>query len=120
MDAGLVLDVRDLSLATDPSKADNLPVVDGDPGVSRQPLGPLGPPFAKLGSPELDGLLVEIGAIALRDERGYGRRVVQRRGAESEVVQSGWPDSNRRLLRPKRSTLTRLSYTPNGAPSVVR
>jgi hypothetical protein len=25
---------------------------------------------------------------------------------------SGWPDSNRRLLRPKRSTLTRLSYTP--------
>src|SRR6266545_2611828 len=28
-------------------------------------------------------------------------------------LQSGWPDSNRRLLRPKRSTLTRLSYTPS-------
>ena len=33
------------------------------------------------------------------------------------VDQSGWPDSNRRLLRPKRSTLTRLSYTPK-APAV--
>src|SRR5688572_33217807 len=34
-----------------------------------------------------------------------------------EALQSGWPDSNRRLLAPKASTLTRLSYTPD-RPSV--
>src|SRR6266545_2538515 len=89
-----------------------------------------GPPGPKLLAAEGDRpLFVEVGLVAGVDERGHRRRVVQRRRADDELVQrllwirlvrqaprrlrSGWPDSNRRLLRPKRSTLTRLSYTPS-------
>src|SRR5690348_3668564 len=35
-----------------------------------------------------------------------------RSGCCGQCDQSGWGDSNSRLLRPRRSALTRLSYTP--------
>jgi hypothetical protein len=71
------------------------------------------PPFAELGTAELQPFdLAEVDAVSLGDERRDGVRIVERWAAYEKVCQSGWPDSNRRLLRPKRSTLTRLSYTP--------
>jgi hypothetical protein len=89
-------------------------VYEGDQGVGLDPPRIPGPPASQLLAREADRVaLVEVGAIARRNQRGDRRRVVERRIAKGEVpVQSGWPDSNRRLLRPKRSTLTRLSYTP--------
>lgn len=51
--------------------------------------------------------------VSLSDESRDGVGIVKRWAAYEKVRQSGWPDSNRRLLRPKRSTLTRLSYTPS-------
>jgi hypothetical protein len=120
MHAGLIFDVCDLSFSIDTDEADHLVAVEGDPCVRRQSLGPLGPPVPQLEAAELDLVLAEVGAVALSDQRGDGRSVVQSRTAEDDVVQSGWADSNRRLPAPKAGTLTRLSYTPNSAASVVR
>src|SRR6266545_719666 len=47
-----------------------------------------GPPGPKLLSAEGDRpLFVEVGPVAGVDERGHGRRVVQRRRADDELVQ---------------------------------
>jgi hypothetical protein len=71
------------------------------------------PPFAELGTAELEPVdLAEVGAVSLGDESRDGLGIIKRWAAYEEVRQSGWPDSNRRLLAPKASTLTRLSYTP--------
>jgi hypothetical protein len=71
------------------------------------------PPFAELGGAELQPFdLAEVDAVSLGDESRDGVGIVERWAAYEKVCQSGWPDSNRRLLAPKASTLTRLSYTP--------
>ena len=108
--------------ATSPScsasaHATTSPVRDSDPGVRLQVLRIERPPLAKLLARERDRTaLVEVGRVAGSDQRGDRGCVSQRRVAEDRlVVQSGWPDSNRRLLAPKASTLTRLSYTPRMA-----
>src|SRR5437870_6417231 len=121
MDAGFVLNVRRAaSLGVGARVSHNLPVDEGEQEVGFQPLRPAGPPPPELFAAEAHRrALLEIRAVAGTDERGDSRRVVQGRWAKSYVRQSGWPDSNRRLLRPKRSTLTRLSYTPQVPPSVV-
>ena len=47
--------------------------------------------------------------LSSRNRNGESRRMHERTSA----IKSGWSDSNRRLPRPKRGTLTRLSYTPS-------
>jgi hypothetical protein len=77
------------------------------------------PPFAELGPAERETVdLAEVDPVSLIDESRDVFGVVERAAAYEKVSQSGWPDSNRRLLRPKRSTLTRLSYTPRMEISV--
>jgi hypothetical protein len=114
MNTRFVLDVCELfPFAIHLREADGPAVDDGDPGVRCETLGLTSPPAAKVRAGEADrAFLVEIGLVARLDELRDRRRVVERWWTDSELVQSGWPDSNRRLLRPKRSTLTRLSYTP--------
>ena len=116
MDTGLVGDVRDLTVAFRVGPADDLRAGEDDPDVGFEVPRVLRPKVSKQLWSEADrALLVEIGGVACLDERSDGRRVVQACCADDELVQSGWPDSNRRLLAPKASTLTRLSYTPQVA-----
>jgi hypothetical protein len=71
------------------------------------------PPFAELGRAELQPFdLAEVDTVSLGDQSRDRVGIVERWAAYEKVRQSGWPDSNRRLLAPKASTLTRLSYTP--------
>lgn len=113
MNTGLVRDVEDVPFLVGLEVPHHLPVDESDPEVLRDQLRPLAPPFGDPVAPDLDrALLREVGFVARRDESGYARCVVQRRWADRQCVQSGWPDSNRRLPAPKAGTLTRLSYTP--------
>ena len=121
VDAGLVLEVREVALLPLPRVSDQLPLALGDPGVRLEGRLVERPPFAQLAGGEVEVLgLVEVRSIPRGRQRGDGLCVVKRRRSELERLQSGWPDSNRRLLAPKASTLTRLSYTPNLAVSVIR
>jgi hypothetical protein len=113
MDARLVLEVRETGLTAHPCVRDDATPVDADPGVGVETYFVETPPFAELGPGEADRvLLVEVEAVAGAQERRNVVGVVERGRAVGDLVQSGWPDSNRRLLAPKASTLTRLSYTP--------
>ena len=113
MNAGLVRDVPNFPVTASMRVADNLAVDDRDPSVRLEALGMRSPPGPQLFAAEpYRAFLVEIRPVARRDQGSDRRRVVQRRGAKDELVQSGWPDSNRRLPAPKAGTLTRLSYTP--------
>jgi hypothetical protein len=113
MDSGLVLQVRQVALAAGAHIRDELSVDVCEPRVGFE-AGPVeAPPFAELGPAERETVdLAEVDAVSLIDESRDVVGVVERAAAYEKVSQSGWPDSNRRLLRPKRSTLTRLSYTP--------
>jgi hypothetical protein len=118
--ARLVLEVGEIALPAGADVRDDLSVAHRDPGVVLEARLVGAPPLAKLLGGEGDRLrLAEVEAVAGVQQRGDTVGVVQRRSTYEEVVQSGWPDSNRRLLRPKRSTLTRLSYTPFLGRSVV-
>jgi hypothetical protein len=113
MDSRLVLQVRQVALAAGAHVRDELSVDVCQPRVGFE-AGPVeAPPFAELGPAERETVdLAEVDAVSLIDESRDVVGVVERAAAYEKVSQSGWPDSNRRLLRPKRSTLTRLSYTP--------
>ena len=116
MHAGFVRDVGEVAaLVVHACIAHDLPVVEREEEVRLQPLRPESPPGAKLLAAEAERLrLVEVGPVPSPDQsRDYGGIVKRRRPVGDRIGQSGWPDSNRRLLRPKRSTLTRLSYTPS-------
>jgi hypothetical protein len=116
VDTRLVLHVREVgSFAIHPGEPNCLAFYDGEPGIRLELFRLASPPLPQLCAAEADRApLVEVGPIARLDEIRDRRRIVQGRRTEGQhLVQSGWPDSNRRLLRPKRSTLTRLSYTPS-------
>jgi hypothetical protein len=113
MDARLVLEVGQVALAARAHVRYDLAVVHRDPRVVLETRLVDAPPLAQLLGGEPDRLrFAEVEAVAGVHQRGDPVGVVQRRNTYQEALQSGWPDSNRRLLRPKRSTLTRLSYTP--------
>ena len=49
-----------------------------------------------------------------RDEPGRAATAITAAKSKKDLIEkSGWSESNRRLPRPKRGTLTRLSYTPH-------
>jgi hypothetical protein len=111
--ARLVLQIREVTLWTHAGVRDDLRVAHCNPRVAFEARLVDSPPLAKLIAGEPDRVrLVEVEAVAGVQQRGDAVRVVERRGTYEKVLQSGWPDSNRRLLAPKASTLTRLSYTP--------
>ena len=113
VDGRLVLQVRQVALAPSAHVRDQLSVDVCEPRVGFEACLVQTPPFAELGTAELEPVdLAEVDAVSLGDESRDGVGIIERWAAYEEVRQSGWPDSNRRLLRPKRSTLTRLSYTP--------
>ena len=113
VDGRLVLQVRQVALAPSAHVGDQLPVDVCEPGVAFEVRLVETPPFAELGTAELQPFdLAEVDAVSLGDESRDGVGIVERWAAYEKVCQSGWPDSNRRLLAPKASTLTRLSYTP--------
>ena len=113
MDGGLVLQVREVALAPSAHVGDQLSVDVCEPRVAFEAGLVETPPFAELGTAELQPFdLAEVDAVSLGDESCDGVGIVERWTAYEKVCQSGWPDSNRRLLAPKASTLTRLSYTP--------
>jgi hypothetical protein len=113
VDARFVLEVGEAGLAACSGIRDDPIPLDGNPGVGVEERSVEAPPFAELAAGESDRIrLVEVEAVAGVEERRDIVGIVERGRAEGDLVQSGWPDSNRRLLRPKRSTLTRLSYTP--------
>jgi hypothetical protein len=113
MDARLVLEVGQGGLAAGACVSDDASACEREPRVGCQTSIVEAPPLAQLLAGEPDRvLLVEVEPVAGVEERGDLVGVVERRRAEGDLVQSGWPDSNRRLLAPKASTLTRLSYTP--------
>ena len=117
MDRRLVLQVRQVALAAGAYVRDELSVDVCEPRVGLEAGLVEAPPFAELGTAELQPVdLAEVDAVSLGDESRDGLGIVEGGAAYEKVSQSGWPDSNRRLLRPKRSTLTRLSYTPRMAP----
>ena len=120
MDCRLVLQVRQVALAPGAHVGDELSIAVREPRVGFE-AGPVeAPPFAELGATERQAFdLAEVDAVSLSDESRDSVGIVERRGAYQYVSQSGWPDSNRRLLAPKASTLTRLSYTPRMRFSVV-
>ena len=120
MDARLVFEVGEIPLAAGTRIGNDPAIGIGDPCIGLQPGLVEAPPLPQLLAGEADRvLLVEVEAVTRVEERGDLVGVSERGRAEGDLVQSGWPDSNRRLLRPKRSTLTRLSYTPHFARSVV-
>jgi hypothetical protein len=111
--ARLVLQVGEIALATHALVRDDLFAANRDPCIVLETRLVETPPFAKLLAGEADRVrLAEVEAVPSIQQRGNAVGVVERRSTYEQVLQSGWPDSNRRLLRPKRSTLTRLSYTP--------
>jgi hypothetical protein len=111
--AGLVLEVGEIALAARADVRDDVSVAHRNPGVVLEARLFDPPPLAQLLGGEGDRLrLPEVEAVAGVQERGDTVGVVQAQSTYEEVLQSGWPDSNRRLLAPKASTLTRLSYTP--------
>ena len=113
VDRRLVRQVRQIALAPSAHVGDQLPVDVCEPRVGFEAGLVETPPFAELGTAELQPVvLAEVDAVSLGDESRDGVGIVERWAAYEEVCQSGWPDSNRRLLAPKASTLTRLSYTP--------
>jgi hypothetical protein len=113
VDGRLVLQVGQVALAPSARIGDELSVDVCEPCVVFEAGLVETPPFAELGSAELEPVdLAEVDAVSLGDERRDGVGIVEQWAAYEEVCQSGWPDSNRRLLAPKASTLTRLSYTP--------
>jgi hypothetical protein len=118
--ARLVLEVGQITLAAHPNVRDDLAVAYRDPRVVLEARFVDAPPLAKLLGSEGDRLrLAEVDAVSGVQQRGDTVGVVERRSTYEEILQSGWPDSNRRLLAPKASTLTRLSYTPFLGRSVV-
>ena len=113
VDGRLVLQVRQVALAPGAHVGDELSVDVCEPRVGFEAGLVETPPFAELGTAELEPVdLAEVDAVSLGDESRDGIGIVERWAAYEKVRQSGWPDSNRRLLAPKASTLTRLSYTP--------
>jgi hypothetical protein len=113
VDGRFVLQVRQVALAPSAHVGDQLPVDVCEPGVAFEVRLVETPPFAELRTAELQPFdLAEVDAVPLADESRDSVGIVEGWAAYEKVGQSGWPDSNRRLLRPKRSTLTRLSYTP--------
>ncbi len=109
----LVLQVRQVALAPSAHVGDQLSVGVCEPRVGFEAGLVETPPFAKLGAAELQPFdLAEVDAVSLGDESRDRVGIVECWAAYEKVCQSGWPDSNRRLLAPKASTLTRLSYTP--------
>ena len=49
-----------------------------------------------------------------RDDPGWAATTITAAKSNRDFIEkSGWSESNRRLPRPKRGTLTRLSYTPS-------
>jgi hypothetical protein len=114
VDGRLVLQVRQVALTPGAHVGHQLSVDLREPRVGFEAGLVESPPFAELGAAELQPFdLAEVDAVSLGDESRDGVGIVERWTAYEKVRQSGWPDSNRRLLRPKRSTLTRLSYTPS-------
>jgi hypothetical protein len=113
VDGRLVLQVRQVALAPSAHVSDQLSVDVCEPCVGFEACLVQTPPFTELGPAELEPVdLAEVDAVSLGDESRDRVGVIERWAAYQEVCQSGWPDSNRRLLAPKASTLTRLSYTP--------
>jgi hypothetical protein len=113
VDGRLVLQVRQVALAPSAHVSDQLSVDVCEPRVGFEACLVQTPPFTELGPAELEPVdLAKVDAVSLGDESRDGVGVIERWAAYEEVRQSGWPDSNRRLLAPKASTLTRLSYTP--------
>ena len=113
VDGRLVLQVRQVALAPRAHVGDELPVDVCEPRVGFEAGLVETPPFAELGTAELQPFdLAEVDAVSLGDESRDGVGIVERWAAYEKVCQSGWPDSNRRLLASQSSTLTRLSYTP--------
>jgi hypothetical protein len=111
--ARLVLEVGEVALATRAGVGENLRPAQRDPSPVLEARLVDTPPLAELLAGEGDRIrLAEVEAVAGAQQCGDTVGVVERRSTYEEVVQSGWPDSNRRLLAPKASTLTRLSYTP--------
>jgi hypothetical protein len=113
MDARLVLEVGEIPLASGSRVRDDSTALVRDPRIGLQTGLVETPPLPQLLAGEADWVaLVEVEAVARVQKSRNLVGIVERGRAEGDLVQSGWPDSNRRLLRPKRSTLTRLSYTP--------
>jgi hypothetical protein len=117
----LVLDVREVALRLDAQVPDELAVPLCNPGAVLDGRVRELPPLAQQPAGQRrPSVLAEVEAVTRGEKRCNCMRIVERRRAYGELVQSGWPDSNRRLLAPKASTLTRLSYTPNLGVSVER
>ena len=113
VDGRLVRQIRQVALAPSAHVRDQLSVDVCEPRVGFEACLVQTPPLTELAPAELEPVdLAEVDAVSLGDETRDGVGVVERWAAYQEVCQSGWPDSNRRLLAPKASTLTRLSYTP--------